>query len=63
VDRNRPFERRGGGDISAEEEAEIVAMVSERAEAKQKRDFDTADFLRDELESKYCVKVDDKSEF
>jgi cysteinyl-tRNA synthetase len=63
VDRNRPFERRGGGDISAEEEAEIVAMVSERAEAKQKRDFDTADFLRDKLESKYCVKVDDKSEF
>ena len=59
--RNRPFVRRGGGDISEEEEAEIAAMVEERAEAQKIRNFETADALRDALESVYSVKVDDRS--
>lgn len=56
-----PFVRRGGGELSVEEEAEIADLVDVRARAKKNRDFQTSDELRDLLESKYSVKVDDQS--
>lgn len=56
------FVRRGGGDLSEEEVAEISDLVEERARAKKNRDFETADELRDTLEARFFVKVDDKSE-
>jgi cysteinyl-tRNA synthetase len=55
------YMRRGGGDLTSEQEAEIIDIVSVRAVAKKKRDFATADELRDVLDSQFDVKVDDKS--
>jgi cysteinyl-tRNA synthetase len=57
------FVRRGGGELTEDEEAEIMDIVEERARAKKGRDFETADEMRDLLEAKYSVKVDDKSKF
>jgi len=61
-DRDRPFVRRGGGDLTEDEIAEITEMVQARAEAKKMSDFDTADSIRDALEARFSVKVDDRSE-
>jgi cysteinyl-tRNA synthetase len=60
-DKNRPFARRGGGDLSDEEVAIVTSLVEERDQAKGKRDFATADEIRDELEARFSVKVDDRS--
>ena len=57
------FVRRGGGDLTPEQEAEIVDLVEVRAQAKKKRDFNAADELRDILDTQFSVKVDDKSKF
>lgn len=62
-DRNRPFVRRGSGDLTDDEIDTISSMVEERAEAKKNRDFATADEIRDELDRAFSVKVDDKSEY
>jgi cysteinyl-tRNA synthetase len=58
-----PFVRRGGGDLTSDEEADIAEMVEERDRAKKNRDFDTADEIRDILEARYSVKVDDNSKY
>ncbi len=55
------YQRRGGGDLSPEEEAEIIDLVAMRAKAKKNRDFDTSDELREVLDERFAVKVDDKS--
>jgi cysteinyl-tRNA synthetase len=55
------YQRRGGGDITPEIEAEIVDLVALRAKAKKSRDFIASDELRDVLDEKFGVKVDDKS--
>ena len=55
------YQRRGGGELSPEEEAEIVDLIAIRAKAKKNRDFNTSDELRDVLDERFAVKVDDKS--
>jgi cysteinyl-tRNA synthetase len=60
-DRNRPYVRRGGGDLSDDQVSTIQSMVFERAEAKKNRDFDVADEIRDELRDTYSVSLDDKT--
>lgn len=59
--KDRPFVRRGGGDLTSAEEAEIMTKVQERFDAKRSSDYETADAIRDELEEKYSVKIDDRS--
>lgn len=60
-DRNRPYVRRGGGDLTEDQVSTIQSMVFERAEAKKNRDFDVADEIRDELRDTYSVSLDDKT--
>ena len=55
------YRRRGGGDLTPEEEAEIIDLVAMRAKAKKNRDFNTSDDLREVLDERFAVKVDDKS--
>lgn len=59
--RDGPFVRRGGGELTDDEVEEISEIVEERANAKKNRDFENADELRDLLEARFSVKVDDKS--
>ena len=61
--KRKSYIRRGGGDLTVDDEAEISEIVEERARVKKNRDFDTADELRDILDRQYSVKVDDKSTF
>jgi cysteinyl-tRNA synthetase len=61
MDRNRPYVRRGGGDLSDDQVSTIQSMVFERAEAKKNRDFNVADDIRDELRDTYSVSLDDKT--
>ena len=55
------YTRRGGGDLSAEEEDVISKMLTDRYHARKERNFDAADEIRDTLAEKYNVKVDDRS--
>ncbi len=55
------YTRRGGGDLTSEDEDLIAKMLMDRYHAKKQRNFDVADQIRDELYSKYNVKVDDRS--
>lgn len=55
------YTRRGGGDLTAEEEEAILKMLSDRYHAKKQRNFDVADEMRDELQRIHNVKVDDRS--
>jgi cysteinyl-tRNA synthetase len=57
------YARRGGGELTADQEADILDIVEQRAIAKKNRDFDAADELRDILDEQFSVKVDDKSTF
>ncbi|GMI34224.1 hypothetical protein TrCOL_g13831 [Triparma columacea] len=49
-----------GEDEDEDFESTVQAIVEERAAAKAKRDWDTADDLRDELKKDFNVYVDDK---
>jgi cysteinyl-tRNA synthetase len=56
-----PYVRRGGGELSQEEEDRIHAMIRERNDAKRDKDFGKADRIRDALGEDYAVRVDDRS--
>jgi len=60
-DRDRPYVRRGGGGLTEEDVAAISDLVEKRSLAKRNRDFEVADDIRDELQQKYSVKIDDRS--
>jgi cysteinyl-tRNA synthetase len=56
------YTRRGAlGDLSPEDEDTVTKMITERYHAKKQKAFDLADEIRDELMSKYNVKIDDRS--
>jgi len=55
------YTRRGGGDLSAEEEDAISKMITDRYHAKKQRNYDAADEIRDALMNRYNVKIDDRS--
>ncbi len=54
-----PYIRRGGGDVSVEEQNEIESLIKERDGHKRKRQYNDADAIRDTLLNKYGVQVDD----
>ena len=54
------YTRRGGGDLSEDDEDQITALLKERYEAKKIRDFHVADEIRSRLYDTYNVNVDDK---
>lgn len=56
-----PFQRRGGGDLTKEQEATIAKLVEERNNAKRDKDFGKADRIRDRLGDEFLVRVDDRS--
>ena len=60
-DRDRPYERRGGGGLSDADAAKIQADVDARAAAKADRNFDVADAIRDALRDDFGVSIDDRS--
>lgn len=47
-------------DLSAEDEEYVQQQVDERSQAKRDRDFGTADDIRDFLQQKFDINVDDK---
>jgi len=55
------YTRRGGGDLSEEDEEAISKMLADRYHAKKQRNFEVADTMRDQLYAKWTVKVDDRS--
>ena len=55
------YTRRGGGELSAEEDDAISKMITDRYHAKKQRQFDIADEIRDALMREYNVKLDDRS--
>eukprot|EP00536_Pseudo-nitzschia_multiseries_P003264 jgi/Psemu1/185507/e_gw1.49.111.1 len=55
------YTRRGGGDLSDEVVQEIQDLLAERYTHKKNRDFDAADAIRDDLEARYDVRIDDRS--
>lgn len=55
------YVRRGGGDLSEEAVAEINELLMERYKHKKTRDFEQADAIRDDLEERYSVRIDDRS--
>merc|ERR1711865_81202 len=55
------YERRGGGDLTDEQLENIKKLLFERSGAKKNRDFDTADYIRDNLRDEYNIQIDDKS--
>lgn len=50
------------GKISKQNEIYVLQKLTERAIAKRKRDFDTADDIRDELRYLHQVEIDDSSQ-
>ena len=56
------YTRRGAlGDLSPEDEEAVSKMITDRYHAKKQKNFDAADEIRDELLSKYSVRIDDRS--
>ncbi len=55
------YTRRGGGNLSEEDEQKIQDLLLERYHSKRDRDFDTADAIRDNLMRTYSVRIDDRS--
>merc|ERR1711957_818293 len=47
-------------ELSPEDEEYVTGRIDERSEAKKNRDFDTADYIRDELSQKFDVAIQDK---
>jgi len=62
---NRPargvYTRRGGGDLSDDQIAEIQDLLMERYRFKKERDFDAADAIRDDLRDRFEINIDDRS--
>ncbi len=54
------FVRRGGGNLSKEEEDTILALIGSRNHAKRDKDFLKADRIWDRLQNEFSVRVDDK---
>lgn len=57
----KPFSRRGGGSLSAEDLEKITKMLDQRDEAKANRQFGKADKIRDDLREEYLIRIDDRS--
>lgn len=55
------YVRRGGGDLSEEAVAEINDLLMERYKFKKARDFEQADAIRDDLDERFSVRIDDRS--
>ena len=55
------YTRRGGGNLSEDAVAEIQDLLMERYQHKKNRDFEAADYIRDDLMNRYDVKIDDRS--
>jgi cysteinyl-tRNA synthetase len=56
-----PFACRGGGaDLSDEDFDFVVESINKRDSFKQKRQYDQADVIRDELADMYGVRIDDR---
>lgn len=55
------YERRGGGNLSEEAVSEIQDLLMERYQFKKDRNFEEADAIRDDLEKRYDVRIDDRS--
>lgn len=55
------YTRRGGGNLSEEAVAEIQDLLMERYQYKKNRDFEQADAIRDDLQNRYDVRIDDRS--
>lgn len=55
------YTRRGGGNLSEEAVAEIQDLLTERYHHKRDRNFDEADAIRDDLEARFDVRIDDRS--
>jgi len=55
------YTRRGGGNLSEEALQEIQDLLKERFAHKKNREFDAADSIRDDLEARYDVRIDDRS--
>jgi len=55
------YTRRGGGDLSKEEEDTISKMLQDRYAAKKQKQFDKADEMRDTLMREYNIRIDDRS--
>jgi hypothetical protein len=59
--RNKDYEKSpGSAEVHEDDEITIVNMLKERSRCKQKRDFDRADAIRDELREAFNVAVDDR---
>lgn len=55
------FVRRGGGNLTAEQEDVIVSLIAERNDAKRDREFGVADRIRDRLNDEFKIRIDDRS--
>lgn len=55
------YKRRGGGNLTNEEENTISEMLTKRFQAKKDRHFRTADEIREHLRTTYNVAIDDKN--
>ena len=55
------YTRRGGGELSAEDEDDIAKMLMDRYHAKKQRNFDAADDIRETLMTTYNIRIDDRS--
>ena len=55
------YVRRGGGDLTAEDEEAISKKIADQDDATRQKNFPAADEIRDELLSKYNVKFDSRS--
>mmetsp|Transcript_28843 Transcript_28843/g.42565 ORF Transcript_28843/g.42565 Transcript_28843/m.42565 type:complete len:846 (-) Transcript_28843:18-2555(-) len=55
-----PYQRDTSRDTSNVDEAAILSMLSERRQAQQSRDYDTADAIRDSLMTDHNVGVNDR---
>jgi cysteinyl-tRNA synthetase len=58
----RTYSRRGGGDISEEDEKEITGLLAKRFEHKKNRKFKSADAIRDRLRDDFHVQIDDRNQ-
>ena len=55
------YVRRGGGELSTEDEDDIAKMLMDRYHAKKQRNFDAADDIRETLMTTYNIRIDDRS--
>jgi cysteinyl-tRNA synthetase len=60
-ERSDSYLRRGGGQLSEEEEQEIVELLQTRFEHKKNRKFKSADEIRDRLQDKFQIQIDDRA--